>query len=295
MRYELEKKTIIKLSSAISGILALAILIPIVMNGSNRASTSSRDLAAVHYKSVNAKVQVSSPSEGDCWRSNDFQADYKASYYISGKNVPCNQLHDSVTFSVQALPANTHMTYQPGLELTGFPSSRVVLDEVTKNCKQAFQSRYSTDASRLSWMWFLPDPFAWAAGARWLRCDVFTIKWGSHIGSESGALVSSSLAEIDQHFAAHDYEICMKTGSSGSPFASDATYANCNGGWDMKLIAQENLTPMFGATYPGESQVQNEAAYFCGGQTPNPIPDYYYPNEYGWSTGTTSVTCWERG
>jgi hypothetical protein len=140
-------------------------------------------------------------------------------------------------------------------------------------------------------MWFIPDPFSWAAGARWLRCDVFAAKWGSHVGAEVGALVNSDLTEIENHYLDNDYQICVRTGNSGHPEGSDATYVDCNGVWDLRLLAQLDLTGELGDSYPGTDAIQQSSYIFCNNLDVD--TSYYYPTESGWADGNTSVKCWE--
>jgi hypothetical protein len=276
---------------AIAGLALVTVVTTTLVTLSSQKHEPKSTKAPVSYVSVGNTLNVASPAVGDCWRSQNFADDYASPYYVSGTKVACANQHDSVTFFVESLPASTHFYYEPGTSFGHTPSTSDALEMVQSKCSAAYKSQFSDNKTRLTWMWFIPDPFSWAAGARWLRCDVFAAKWGSHVGAEVGALVNSDLTEIENHYLDNDYQICVRTGNSGHPEGSDATYVDCNGVWDLRLLAQLDLTGELGDSYPGTDAIQQSSYNFCN--TLDVDTTYYYPTESGWADGNTSVKCWE--
>ena len=246
---------------------------------------------SLKYSSVNAELRMESPSIGDCWRSENFFEVYESSYYQPGKKVSCSKPHDSVTFHVEALPSDMHMHYEPGTTFGHTAGTHDDIDLVRAKCRESLGQTFSASKTRLSWMWFLPDPFAWAAGARWLRCDVFINKVGSKVGTELGALNSFDLDVLQNLYSNNKFQLCVTLGPSGNPLGDDASYADCGGSWDQKLIAEKDIGDDYPDGYPGESTVTSIASQFC---TENESDTYWYPNESGWGDGMYTIRCWSN-
>lgn len=272
--------------------LALGIIGAFVI--ANNSSNSKPSPAAAdpnaNFKSANLQLNTTAPRVGSCWDSKDWEATYSADYYIQGNSVDCSKSHDSITFQLGQLPNNAHFYFFDPMSLSSSDTGRALKEDAIQICRSAFESEFGTSQTRLGWAFFLPDPFAWAAGARWVRCDVWTIKWNSTVGKPIAAQVESDLEETRQHYANNDYQICLAT-DAGNPFDYDARYADCSGEWDFKLAAEQSLSGKYGEIYPGEFVVTQDATNFCSSYGEGLA--VYHPTESGWSGGTRSVTCWE--
>lgn len=281
-----------KRTVAVAGIagvaVATAIIISLVASGS--APTKQQDSQeAEQYQSVNFGLEMESPSVGDCWKSDNFTEVYESSYYDSGKKVSCTNIHDSITFNVESLPNDMHMLYEPGGTFGHTAGTYDDLDLVQGKCRDAFNQTFSTEKTRVSWMWFLPDPFAWAAGARWLRCDVFINKVGNKVGSQLGEVTKYDLDTVQNLYVNDEFKLCVNLGVSQNPLGDDASYADCDGTWEQKLVAEKDLEADFTNGYPGLETVTSLAIQFC---TENQADTYWYPNESGWDDGMSTIRCW---
>jgi hypothetical protein len=242
------------------------------------------------FKPVGYEVDTAAPSVNDCWKSIDFQLLRSEDYYRSGKEIDCKKNHDSITFHVGSLPQATELNYGDAYSLSGYPSNREAKDQAISICRDAFSSEFGSTTSRLGLMFFIPDPYAWAAGARWVRCDVYEVELGSAVGSEVAALVTSDLEATRNHFYNNDYQICLTVGASQVPFDEDSIYADCGGYYDFKLVAEQDMSS-YGSEYPGQMVVDTESQRFCAAAGSNLRG--YYPTESGWAQGNTFIRCWQ--
>ena len=281
-----------KLIAGLSGLGVAAVAAAIIFSTVSGAPLEDENqylVEAKKYKPVNAALNVESPTIGDCWMSTSFPEVYESSYYEAGQKVPCSSSHDSVTFHVEALPADMHMFYEPGATFGHTAGTYDEVDLIQDKCGEALIQTFSSSKTRLNWMWFLPDPFAWAAGARWLRCDVFVSKVGSLVGTEGAEVIYYGIDALQSRHANNDFQLCVNLGDSGNPLAGDARYADCDGSWDQMLIAEKDLAADYSDGYPGESTVTSEANQFCSDAESD---TYSYPNESGWEDGTSMIRCW---
>lgn len=289
-----KSKALRNLFIAVAGLVVIAIvsvaLIVLKLNPSASAQPLPRPSSSSGFVAENVKLNLAAPKTGDCWASEDFSAVYVADSYGPGKQVGCSKKHDSVTYFIGNLPSDSHLNYDgSGSSLSGYPSNAPVRDQILSACREAYSQRFSTALSRLKIMWFIPDAYAWAAGARWMRCDVFAAKWGSEVNHEVAAFVTSDLEEIDQHYRANDYQICLTVGNSGIPLDAGSKYTDCSGNWDFQLAAEKDLSS-YGTSYPGVDVISSESQKYCA--SVGPQLSGYYPTESGWANGDTFIRCW---
>lgn len=286
--------------AAFASILSMAVVavvtVPMLLNlrGASETEPVSSPTSTVpsDFAPAGAKLATQSPTPGDCWQSSKFENLLREDFYESGVKVPCTKRHDTVTFFVGNVSVDTRLNYESNGDLSGYQSNDLAHKSIAAVCQDAFENEFSTTSTRLNWLYFIPDPFAWAAGARWVRCDVYASNWGSTVGQPVAAKVLSDLDQIRAHFQANDYQICIQLGGSGIPLEYDSTFVDCAGSWDMKLISQQPLSGN-GSEYPGIESVSAEAKQICDsfGQG----LESFYPTKSGWDNGNTHVSCWLRG
>jgi hypothetical protein len=271
--------------------LATGVLTPQVISRLDRPVATPTPTSSDVFIPENVALKVAAPKVGDCWNSTDFKAVKEEDFYVHGNKISCEKYHDSVTFHIGSLPQNTHLNYDGASTLSGYPSNSGAVSSIQQICSEAFANTFSSATTRLRWLYFIPDPFAWAAGARWVRCDAYATKWGSKVGEEIGAAVLSGYEATLTNFEENAYQICLNVGASGVPYANDSRYADCSDAWDFRLVAEQDISSR-GPDYPGANQVSLESQTFCEQSSPGSLA--YYPTESGWASGNTFIRCWEQ-
>jgi hypothetical protein len=203
------------------------------------------------------------------------------------RTVDCSDPHDSQTYAVGPLPTTfAHADYDdPDLETWAY-----------RTCAQSFPTYLGTNESTamrsvLTWVWFRPSQAAWAAGARWYRCDVLGGAAGQHDYVDLPTTVQGLLRgqSVDSWMA------CAKgdTVAQGTP-VSCAMPHDWRAATTIKL--GETDTP-----YPGDASVKAKTKSYCSESIDAWLG---YPSSYDfgftwfgkreWDAGNRRSVCWAR-
>lgn len=217
------------------------------------------------------------------------------SWWQGGLPVDCGEEHNSITVAITDLdPAFPY----PWLE-TG--ERRELSDEeraaVGAMCADGIGAHVGHRAgSRVTWLWYLPSPEQWAAGERWVRCDVAVTALGpleppvlEPLPPTAQEVVSLALADfrlcLDTPYPAPDHDPWF------DPEANVAVPCDAEAQWefgvsvdfpDGALPAQEDMAA-------GILQACDELLDTRPDRTD---ATFYVPSAQGWARGSRRATCW---
>ncbi|HEY3436383.1 MAG TPA: septum formation family protein [Actinotalea sp.] len=235
------------------------------------------------------------PDVGDCW-----QADYAVAWswlaWRGADAVACSEPHNSITYSVETFTSDApYPTQDESGELVWDDTLSAELEDT---CIVADVPDAVWDRTRLGLFTYLPSAKQWAAGERWIRCDVGV----SALGALADNVMETLPATADDVFASAQaspspYAACIDTPRStldAGPLddLADSAFVSCDGtpqwryGTDLQLGAAD-------APFPGEDA---ELAAIDAACAPLIGEDdqiwMYWPSADGWAAGWRTGSCW---
>jgi hypothetical protein len=219
--------------------------------------------AAVQNISGNLAGLTTTPKVGDCWMTT-FAAAQASEDWEGTAAVPCDQSHQSYTYSVTKLA--TKFSYKSWLNSAGDIRSDV--DKAAYRACHAETSKilpgYNTKEALLYPTYYLPSTAMWGAGARWVRCDITQIKVGSTIAKPALAVLPS-FAELTATLRNDPtkYALCEDDPASNGPDGAETIYADCTGAADYTFLAELTMSGADGAPYPGLGALTKLGATQC--------------------------------
>ncbi len=232
-------------------------------------------------------VQVDPPETGAC-RVLDgplVDADSNDSTVLE-----CSEPHNAETFAVGELPAALHDVPR---------EDRRIGAAAFDVCQPRFVEHLGADTSLarrtvLSWVWFRPSAEQWAAGARWLRCDVV----GAEVGGDAERRLRPLPARTEGLLAGvpdDEWMACVATET-----VPDQPRVPCSEPhrWRAATIVRLGKpdTP-----YPGARLTEVRSRDFCSsslmGFLGYPATFQFawtWPQRGEWRTGERTAICWAR-
>lgn len=199
--------------------------------------------------------------------------------------VPCSHPHTAETFLVGQLPGGADDYSAPAHGVFAY-----------KTCAPAFAKFLGADESlalrtRLGWAWFRPSRTAWAAGKRWLRCDVIGGR------AEDGPL--RTLPTTAKGLLAKE-EVASWMSCARGEVLDNARKVPCDQAHDWRAVTAVKI----GAPqdpYPGDRVSEVRARDNCSdwvGAWLNYAVDYEYGysifHRAEWRAGNRRSLCWAR-
>lgn len=243
------------------------------------AGTAASAILLAGLTAVAAPAQAA-PAVGTCF---DYPFSVTDAISTDAPAVPCEGPHTAETFFVGQVS-----------ERLGTPSKASVnarLAAVAPCTARAMNTHLGltgrTLPSRFVVVPLLPTDAQWAAGERWVRCDV-VLQSGLKAQSVTGpmAAVASSLAQEQLDFC-----------TPGTPSAKNTAAVPCTGrrNW-IKVLEQSLGGPT--ARFPGTSAIQRRSATICqrvakkyAGNVAFPGWWRINPTESGWRDGKRELQC----
>ncbi len=234
------------------------------------------------------------PSVGECWQEPDYEVVSTWSWWQGSAPVDCAAEHNSITAVMGELPDDFPAPWTEAGERRELADEELGL--LNRTCADGTGMEIGLrDGWRATWFWYLPSPREWAAGERWLRCDVAVIA----LGPLSPMVVESLPADVEavKGRLLDEYGLCLDTpypaeghGPWDDPDGNVAV--SCDGAYQwthvMSLLnPDEELPPQEVLIERIEGQCQelidlNQAS----GAT------VYFPSEETWAEGVRTSTCW---
>jgi hypothetical protein len=267
---------------------------------------------------------------GRCW-SATYEEVSAWDTWLGDDYVPCSDDHTTYTFAAEDLPADlVH-----GIESARSDAAVLAVEDAigaaaAEVCGTAFADLFPTLTERqilLTWFSFIPNDREWAAGARWVRCDVGVYALTAdrthaapppealaHSDSDASAppdgasspqllmlpeSIHDLVASVSERPA--DFEYCLDDPGAdpdAGPLATEsAVTADCDASPLWTYLGREILSAPLGAPYPGDDAVIQAAQTACSDAAKVDSDGegwdlLYYPDEPRWNADSRTVQCW---
>jgi len=260
-------------------------------------------IPAVHPKpapsSSTAHSTTGEPSAGQCWNGTIGNAGDWADWQ-GGAATACSKPHTLYTYAIG------HVS---GLQPTDWAvssSNPALSDKVaaaaSATCDEPYAKIFPSSEqpeTLLRTYFFVPTRAQWKGGARWVRCDVALVDFGTRVSEERFAdlptAIGTLVADMTSDPAA--YGLCVDTGHSvkTGPFADKTdVITDCRDNPEWVFLANGTFSQAAGAAYPAKSAITARLNQVCGSQLNrnDEIWSGYYPTAATWKTGDRAIQCW---
>ncbi len=201
--------------------------------------------------------------------------------------VPCTKAHTAQTFAVGSMSAEFADASYDDSDVAAY---------AYRACSEKFIHFTGADESLamrtiLSWAWFRPSTAAWAAGARWYRCDVIgggdqTRRYVDLPTTTKGLLLGRP---------SDRWMVCAQGAT-----VSGSVKVPCAAKHDWRAVTTIVLGGSNDA-YPGDQLVQTRTRAFCS-KSVGAWLDYPVDYDFGyswfhrseWDAGNRRSVCWAR-
>jgi hypothetical protein len=249
--------------------------------------------------SAPSQATAAQPTIGQCWNGTIKDAGDWADWSGSSATA-CGRSHTLYTYGVG------HVT---GLQPTDWAvsaSNPALRDDVaaaaSKTCDAPYAKLLPTlpDASHslLRVFFFVPSRAEWKQGARWVRCDLALLDFGTSTAHERFAPLPASISTLTDAVVSDPltYAMCLDTDHSTAkgPFAdSSDVITDCRNHPEW-LYAQSGLfTQAANAPYPTSKELSARVSAVCSAQLmPTEVWSAYYPTPATWKSGDRAIECW---
>lgn len=207
------------------------------------------------------------PTIGQCWNTTKQDADTWAQWRGSNA-VSCSAPHDLYTFEIARITGIKAKTWAPTLD------SQTLSNAVQAKAGAACNTKILLP--HLKWNQYLirgfdfvPTEAEWGAGARWVRCDIGIVKYGTTIRSERFAELPASISTLVSTVSSDPrrWELCVNASSpvtQSGPFDGEPPLiADCRGDPEWTLVGEGNLREPVGSLYPDYSILLAEEKQVC--------------------------------
>jgi hypothetical protein len=236
------------------------------------------------------------PVIGQCWSASDADAQ-EWSNWLGAPAAACSTSHDLYTYKVGSIVGGTPKDWPGHSDAAGNLTS----------AKAAATCDTSTLLPDLKWnqqlisgFFFVPSLAEWKSGARWVRCDIGVIAFGSPVSSEELDALPASISTLVAAVT-HDpkrYEFCVDSPvpvSEAGPLDSAAgQIADCRDDPQWALAGHGSMPEPIGATYPTTAVSNAETAVICSRYATDDSELWiaYLPSRADWAAGDRETECW---
>lgn len=254
---------------------------------------------ASHSKSALApglagKAGYHAPTVGSCWPAPADHSSLQPDWNVSqdGGPVKCSKPHQLYTAAVVALPGSV-----PRDEYSQGQFNQDVYTAGEQACVDFIKKNIGTpddQNGRFEYKSYLPVKKDWAAGARWVRCDLIVFKLGSSIDAPDLENLPS-YATLKGQFAAHDFDLCTNVAGgtvAKGPRAAGAVFASCdNAQWTyFHYFSDNNPNPSYPTPAQFKAEFQALCTQFGTASGAHVVP--WYPSRQDWADGDQGFECW---
>lgn len=281
---------------ASAAVLPLVVSLVLVLVGCARDSTDRRPPDMPRPERT-AGVPDHSPPLGMCWHEPDYEVVSAWSWWQGSAPVDCATEHNSITAAVGELPVDFAAPWSD----TG--DRRDLTDEERRVVHGICTDGIGADVglregTRVTWFWYLPSPRQWAAGERWLRCDVAVVALGPLSPTVVEPLPADVADVVDHAWDAYAYRLCLDTPYAApehlpwfDPDANVAVYCDAGPQWHFG-----GSVTFDDAALPPHDEMVSALAPSCAelvGLLPRRTDGVIYvPNEQTWAQGSRTAVCW---
>lgn len=239
------------------------------------------------------------PIDGLCWRAPD-SAIARDATWSSGLPVDCSTSHTAYTFAVPPLSKSFSGSWRRAGSAEALRSD--ISDAALADCTREearFLPALDTKKHRLFLSYFVPSIAAWNAGARWVRCDIALVAFGSALFAPTFLPLPTNIDELVGEVTELPlkYALCIDTGDpSGStdpyhgPFS---TYSDCTDRPQWQEASTAEL-PSATLVLPDVDSLLAFEQRWCGdaAEAEGNLWFAYAPTGESWAAGDRRVECW---
>jgi hypothetical protein len=238
------------------------------------------------------------PAVGQCWNASVAQATEWAAW-DGHSAVPCAMSHRLYTYEVGHITGETGSTWASSAN--GSSLSAAVAAKADHACTiSTLLPSEKWNQQLIQQYFFVPSQAEWAAGARWVRCDVGVLSTGTTLADERFSALPKSISTFVAAVASDPrrYEFCLNSSQPvtdvGPLDNPDATLADCDKSPEWTLATHANLPGASGAAFPSDSTANAESAAICSRAATGAgqIWIAYLPTRSDWEAGDREVDCW---
>jgi hypothetical protein len=235
------------------------------------------------------------PRPGDCWQQPDYGVASDWGWWQGEPAVDCAEEHNSITVAV----ADVDPTFAYPRTETG--ERRELSDQEFAAVGAICSDAIGTDVgmkrgSRVTWFWYVPPPKEWAAGERWVRCDIGVTPLGPLPPTALEPLPPTASEVVSRAF--DDYRLCMNTphpapdnGPLLEPSASVVVPCDAAAQWEFGVSVE-----FPDGDLPAEDVMVSDIVQACVAlldiRTDRTDGKMYVPNAESWAQGSRTATCW---
>ncbi|HMH59631.1 MAG TPA: septum formation family protein [Galbitalea sp.] len=269
-------------------IVALAAIVSLAGCSSLTAGAGGSGLGASAGSEIarEALQTPTAPTDGLCWQIS-YAEFLQEPEVANGVEVPCSSAHQAYTFVVNSLASD--------LQRADAASA------ANQSCGASYNTLFpnNIDAYRILLSETLPSVTQWAAGERWVRCDVQETAAGSLFRNPTFADLPTKFSIFVSSYTTSPsaYAMCIDepgtTAVTGPAIGTGAIIADCTSA-QWRLEPSPDLPDAPGVPYPGYTGLYPYMHAHCGAlyDTATIRGWIFYPDNAHWTAGSRDFECW---
>jgi hypothetical protein len=245
-----------------------------------------------------AKPASTQPEAGQCWNATLANAGAWSEWQGAAATA-CSNSHTLYTFGVDKLTGLASTTW------TTSSTNSTLNPAISTKAGTACAASYTKFLPAAKWnqqlinnFFFVPTRAQWQSGARWVRCDLGVIGYGTTVAKEKLSALPSSISTLVSAVSSDParYGYCINTTQSTStgPLSdAEGVVTDCRDDPQWTLATHGTLPGSASAAYPSSSTLKTEVNAVCEkGLAKGDTFSAYYPSASDWKSGTREVECW---
>jgi hypothetical protein len=242
---------------------------------------------------------ASTPKVGQCWNVSKENADNWADWEGSAAT-SCAKSHVLYTYAVGKISGITAKSWAEKGSIETLRNDVLIKAEDVCALSDLLPKLKWNQQLVDSWF-FVPTEQQWKAGARWVRCDVGVLAYGTTLDNEVLAKLPAKISTLVSSVSSdpQQYQFCINSSvpiSEAGPLDnSDGRIADCRQNPEWALVGHGSLPEVAGAPYPDEPTANKETATICSKYVQNSNESWiaYLPDRTDWTkTNARDVQCW---
>ncbi|HEX4058546.1 MAG TPA: septum formation family protein [Galbitalea sp.] len=239
------------------------------------------------------------PKVGECWNATNSEAD-NWSDWEGQSATPCSTSHVLYTYAIGKIEGVSAKTWAK----SGSPdqTSTAVADRADDACStEELLPKLKWTQQLIQGFFFLPSKADWRAGARWVRCDVGVLSYGTTIDNEALATLPAKISTLVAAVSSDPkrYNFCVTSPSpvneSGPLDSSSGRIADCRTDPQWVLEGHGNFPEPAGAAFPTDATANKESGDVCLKYVTDSNETWiaYIPSKSDWTkTNDREIDCW---
>jgi hypothetical protein len=248
---------------------------------------------------ADGSTSTGAPKVGECWNATNTEAD-NWSDWEGQPATPCSKSHVLYTYFIGTITGVTAKNWAKA----GSPdqTSAAVAARADDACSTAILlPKLQWTQQLVQGFFFLPSKAEWSAGARWVRCDVGVLSFGTTVDNEQLATLPARISTLVSAVSSDPkrYDFCVTSSvpvtESGPLDGSSGRLADCRNDPQWTLEGHGFFPEPAGAAFPSNATANKESGDVClkyvSGSDETWIA--YIPSKSDWTkTNDREIDCW---